>query len=599
MKGVLALSAIVSVAAALASYDLGKHATFHGPPDHHRRGLVERRQLIEESVINVRPWQVEGSFYMNVSVGTPAQLMTVNIFTASSATYFDAQNSTECQGYPPIDGLGDLLCAGGSFQANFSATYQVQVVNGFNLTYYYYSALATGDLATDIIQVGDVQLANMRFGVVYYNAVSTGVIGLGYGVDYETATVSPYGSFLEELQAAGVIQSKLYGLWLGSNNASTGSIVFGGMDLSHIGGDLVAIDFLPSTSDTWVPTEIWNGQTPVDAVTMPMVALTNIGVTYSNGTNLTLYENGDPTGKANTSIPSVLDSSLAYWALPTPVFAKLAPFIPGLNTTTLAVPCDLATNTDTNITLTLANLITIDLPLSYLILPVFNPETRIQNTTASGLPLCLFAAYPSSTHSLIDPYFLGTSVMQAMYLVFDLDNAQVSVAQAAAPGSCGYSGCSDSYPVEIPAGPDGVARALASQQVSTVTAQTAASNSDFVAAIVTATGASDVSSPVGRTVSEFVGTVVGTAAVPSGGEGIGQSVISSGVVGSGAGSARPTRGGGSATTVGISAATAGGSATASQKGGVGRLSRPVGGEGVVMTGLVCAAVLVGTLAMGL
>jgi len=65
MKGVLALSAIVSVAAALASYDLGKHATFRGPPDHHRRGLVERRQLIEESVINVRPWQVEGSFYMN------------------------------------------------------------------------------------------------------------------------------------------------------------------------------------------------------------------------------------------------------------------------------------------------------------------------------------------------------------------------------------------------------------------------------------------------------------------------------------------------------------------------------------------------------
>ncbi|KAK0312179.1 hypothetical protein LTR01_003093 [Friedmanniomyces endolithicus] len=597
MKGVLALSAIVGVAAALASYDLGKHVTFHGPPDHHRRGLVERRQLIEESVINVQPWEIGGSFYMNVSVGTPAQLMTVNIFTASSATYFDAQNSTECQGYSPIDGLGDLLCAGGSFQANFSATYQLQVVNGFNLTYYYYSALATGDLATDIIQVGDVQLTNMRFGVVYLNAVSTGVIGLGYGVDYETATVSPYGSFLEEMQAAGVIQSKLYGLWLGSNNASTGSIVFGGVDLAHISGDLVAIDFLPSTSDTWVPTEIWNGQTPVDAVAMPMVALTNIGVTYTNGTNLTLYENGDPTGKANTSIPSVLDSSLAYWSIPQPVFDKLAPLVPGLNATSLAVPCDLAANTDTNITLTLANAITIAVPLSYLILPVFNPQTRVQNTTAAGLPLCLFAAYPS-THSLIDPYFLGTSVMQAMYLVFDLDNAQVSVAQAAAPGNCGYPGCSDSYPVEILAGPDGVARALASQQASTVTVQTAASNTGFVGAIVTATGLSGLSSPVGRTVSEFVGTVAGTAAVPSGGEGIGQNVISSGVVGSGAGSARPTRGG-SATTVGISAASAGGSATVSVKGGVGGLSRPVGGEGVVMLGLVGAGVVVGAVAMGL
>ena len=370
------------------------------------------------------------------------------------------------------------------------------------------------------------------------------------------------------------------------------------MDLAHIGGDLVAIDFLPSTADTWVPTEIWNGQTPVDAVTMPMIALTNIGVTYSNGTNLTLYENGDPTGKANTSIPSILDSSLAYWALPAPVFDKLSPLIPGLNTSTLAVSCDLATNTDTNLTLTLANLVTINVPLSYLILPVFNPETRIQNTTAMGLPLCLFAAYPS-THSLIDPYFLGTSVMQAMYLVFDLDNAQVSVAQAVAPGSCSFSGCSDSYPIEIPAGPNGISQALASQQVSTVTVQTAASNTDFMAAIVTATGGSSgLSSPVARTVSSFIGTVVGTAAVPSGGEGIGQNIISSGVVGSGAGSARPTRGG-SATAAGSSATTAGSSATASQKGGVGRLSRPVGGEWVVMTGLGCAAVLVVALAMGL
>lgn len=142
--------------------------------------------------------------------------MAVNIWTYGSSTYFDALNSSVCQMDEALDGHGDRLCAGGSFQTNFSKTYQVEAAGGFNLTEGN-DVIAAGDLATDVIQIGKVELANMRFGVAYDNLDPAGNIGLGYGLNDGTATDSPYRSFLEELQAAGAIKSKLYSLFLNTS----------------------------------------------------------------------------------------------------------------------------------------------------------------------------------------------------------------------------------------------------------------------------------------------------------------------------------------------------------------------------------------------
>lgn len=143
--------------------------------------------------------------------------MTVAIYTRSSVAYFDSQSSSECVPYAG-DSL-EQLCAGGSFQTNFSSTYNVESTNAFNFTFED-QVMATGDLATDVIQVGNVVVNNMRFGVAKNNRYATGGIGLGYGLNYLTATVSPHLSFLEQLQAAGAINSKLYSLLLNSSGRS-------------------------------------------------------------------------------------------------------------------------------------------------------------------------------------------------------------------------------------------------------------------------------------------------------------------------------------------------------------------------------------------
>jgi len=135
--------------------------------------------------------------------------MTVDIFTLRRITYFDAQDSSECQSYNDISTFDDRQCV----QTNFSATYQVEVADGFNFTTGS-QIVATGDLATDIIQIGDIQIANARFGVARDNIFEAGSIGLGYGLNDGIAAHSPYRSFLEELEAAGAINSKLYSLSL-------------------------------------------------------------------------------------------------------------------------------------------------------------------------------------------------------------------------------------------------------------------------------------------------------------------------------------------------------------------------------------------------
>lgn len=109
------------------------------------------------------------------------------------------------------------MCAGGAFQSNFSETYQVEVVNGFNWTLGN-EVIATGDLATDIVQIGDIQIANMHFGVAKRNIAEAGGIGLGYGLNDGAAIDSPSRSFLQQLQAAGAIESRLYSLLLNSSS---------------------------------------------------------------------------------------------------------------------------------------------------------------------------------------------------------------------------------------------------------------------------------------------------------------------------------------------------------------------------------------------
>lgn len=94
---------------------------------------------------------------------------------------------------------------------------------------------------------------------------------------------------------------------------------------------------------------------------------------------------------------------------------------------------------------------------------------------------------------------LGDAVLRSMYVVFDLDNGQMALAQAAtAPGPPDI--------VTVPAGPSGIASALGRQASYS---PASASQSFSVAAEISGTATFSA-----ETMATTIGTATGTAAVP-------------------------------------------------------------------------------------
>ena len=109
------------------------------------RSLPVRRDTIEPALITNFINQDGLAYYLNVTVGTPGQLQTVQLDTGSSDFYFSASNATFCKTSPG--------CAGGTFDSSKSSTFKVITPGGFNTSFGDGSTEA-GDFVTDVIQIG-------------------------------------------------------------------------------------------------------------------------------------------------------------------------------------------------------------------------------------------------------------------------------------------------------------------------------------------------------------------------------------------------------------------------------------------------------------
>lgn len=142
-----------------------------------------------------------------MTVGTPGQLLTVQVDTGSSDLFVTASNASFCSG--PVG------CAGGTFDPSRSSTYQVLVPGGYNSSFGDGTTEA-GDLFTDIVQIGDIFLRGVELGVAYdvFSPVgaNTALMGVGYSTNEGTSTGIIYPNFVDSLIYAGKLA--------GSNQAS-------------------------------------------------------------------------------------------------------------------------------------------------------------------------------------------------------------------------------------------------------------------------------------------------------------------------------------------------------------------------------------------
>ncbi|KAI4158923.1 MAG: hypothetical protein LQ342_007020 [Letrouitia transgressa] len=361
-----------------------------------RRDALRRRAPVSQPLDN------EGTLYFaNISLGTPAQEVRLHIDTGSSDLWCNAPSSAICQ----FRNLG--LCSdAGTYDANSSSSYEF-VSSNFNISYADGSG-ASGDYATDTVRIGREELTGLQFGIGYVSSSTEGVLGVGYTSNEAQANYNgarPYSNLPQLMVDRGVIQSNAYSLWLDDLESSTGSILFGGVDTDKFFGSLQTLPIQPV----------------FDQFAEFFITLSGVGLSGQNGQS---FQNGVPvavlldSGSSLTYLPSELVEDI-YDALNVRYSRRQQVGI---------VDCGLADEATTlDFMFTSIN---ISVPMSELVIPpkeVTDGSRSNGNTDTSrdGESLCLFGIAPSDGTTSV----LGDTWLRSAYVVYDLGNNEISLAQ--------------------------------------------------------------------------------------------------------------------------------------------------------------------------
>ncbi|TKA71716.1 hypothetical protein B0A55_10833 [Friedmanniomyces simplex] len=450
------------------------------------RGLLKRQGggTVETNVYDILTYSSGGAYYANVTVGTPPQDQVVILDTGSSDLYFDASTAPAC------DTTGPYSCRGGTFNPKNSNTYNVvDPAPAFN-TSFGDGSTAMGPFAEDMIGIGDVVLSNVQFGVALEVNSTTGyAIGLmGVGYSENEATQHQYPNMPEVLRDSGVINSRLYSVYLNSIGETSGSILFGGIDTSKYTGEMATLNLLTDVNtggiDQFIST-VTAMSASVSGKVTPM---------FSGGSN-----SDAAYGQTDTALPVLLDTGSSAWSMPQNYYTQyIAPAFPYVDQQGL---CSCShQNDDTTLTLEFGSKINITVPIREFVVPIYNSTTNqpYPYSSSGSDTACAFMIVPAAPTGQ-GFQTLGDAILRSMYVVFDLDNGQVSLAQAA------LNSTASPAIHTVSAGASGVAKAISSASYSGAPQQTGS-----IAAEVNGTASFGVS-----TAQSTIGSATGTAAVPA------------------------------------------------------------------------------------
>jgi hypothetical protein len=288
----------------------------------------------------------------------------------------------------------------------------------------------------------------MQFGIGYTSSSPEGILGIGYTINEVQVNrfgLDAYPNLPQKLKNDGTISSVAYSLWLNDLDASTGSILFGGVDTDKYSGSLST---LPILQESGVYAEF-------------IIALTDMGI----GNNKTALF-------SNSNVPVLLDSGSSLMYLPDSVVTALyTRFNARYDSSQGAafVDCDLANQSGS-----------LEFGFSGVTISVPYNELVIVAAISRGQPVCILGIAPAGKSVSV----LGDTFLRSAYVVYDLSNNQISLAQT------NFNATSSSIK-EIKAGSGGVPGAsVVANAVSTAAVGTGGPrvNSPTITGTATSTG---------------------------------------------------------------------------------------------------------------
>ena len=258
---------------------------------------------------------------------------------------------------------------------------------------------ASGDYVTDTFSIGGTTLESLQFGIGYTSSSVEGILGIGYQINevqVGRAGKAAYNNLPAQMVADGLIQSNAYSLWLNDLDASTGSILFGGVDTAQYTGSLQTL-----------PAQKEEGYFAEFLITLTGVAIGNT-VIASNQAQAVLLD----SGSSLTYLPNAITEAIYEQVDAQYDSSEGAAY----------VPCSLANNS-TTIDFTFSSP-TISVPMNELVIAVSASNGR-QLTFSDGTPACLFGIAPAGSSTSV----MGDTFIRSAYLVYDLANNEISIAQ--------------------------------------------------------------------------------------------------------------------------------------------------------------------------
>jgi hypothetical protein len=337
-----------------------------------------------------------------VTIGTPPQSFRFHLDTGSSDLWTNAASSVYCREGGDSSQGGDSCLVSGVYDANASSTYQY--VDSLFTIQYADDTGAKGDYVTDTLRIGGADIKAQQMGVGYVSSSAEGVMGIGYPsleVQAEDLQQTPYANIPQSMAQQGLINSPAYSLWLDDLQAATGSILFGGVDTDKYHGELVTLPILQ---------EPLRGQEEY----LDMI-ITLDSINLVNGrSNATV---------SSAAFPVLLDSGSTLSYLPT---ATARQIYSGLGVVwddrqgEAFCSCALADSSAT-IEFVFAGLV-ISVPLSEMVLQGGLQDSRSED--------CVFGIAEQDSGSG-SPMTLGDTFLRSAYVVYDLDNNEISLAPTA------------------------------------------------------------------------------------------------------------------------------------------------------------------------
>lgn len=369
----------------VVGFDIGRRSIAN-PLEHDRKRFAKRANTVQETLDNELTL-----YYANVTLGTPGQSIQVSLDTGSSDLWVNSASSDLCtseQGY----------CEGGTYDQSASSS-ATTINQDFNISYVDGSG-AAGPYVSDTLVFSSVTLDDFQFGVGESSASQMGVLGIGYDiieVQVNRAGGQPYANLPLALRNAGHINSAAYSLWLNDLDASTGSVLFGGVDTDKFEGELTTVPILSEDGAYY----------ELD------VALSGVSI---GGTSM--------AGSDDLPIAVVLDSGTSLIYLPDAIAENIYKKVNVvLNQGTAYAYCEDASSTE-DLTFTFSGK-SINVPMNELYISVGTDQNGNPATFQNGKEACIFGVAPGGDSTPL----LGDTFLRSAYVVYDLQNNEISLAQ--------------------------------------------------------------------------------------------------------------------------------------------------------------------------